>query len=147
LDLDSDNEGITDIIEAGGSDPDNNGQIGTGTGAGILDTDGDGLANTVDSNNGGTILPIPNTDSNGGANYLDIDSDNDGIVDNIEGQPSASYTAPIGTDTDADGIDDAYDTTSGFGGSGITPINTDAADLPDYAKKEFMEKVMAKRNY
>ncbi|HTF06173.1 MAG TPA: gliding motility-associated C-terminal domain-containing protein [Bacteroidia bacterium] len=129
LDLDSDNDGIVDVIEAGGVDGDNDGIIGTGP---ITDTDGDGLSDVADTDNGGTPLPIPNTDGAGGANYLDIDSDNDGIVDNIEGQPTATYVPPTGNDTDGDGIDDAYDTIVGFGGAGITPTNTDGADSPDY---------------
>ncbi len=54
MDLDSDNEGITDIIEAGGSDPDNNGQIGTGTGAVIklYGADNNVLAEVLADNNG-----------------------------------------------------------------------------------------------
>ena len=39
LDLDSDNDGIADIVEAGGTDADGNGTVDVTT-----DTDGDGLA-------------------------------------------------------------------------------------------------------
>lgn len=128
LDLDSDNDGITDVIEAGGTDADGNGQIGTGTGTGITDTDNDGLADAVD----GAALPLTNTDADARPNYIDIDSDNDGIVDNIEGQSTAGYIAYSATDTDGDGIADAFDNTVGFGGNGLTPVNTDGTGNPDY---------------
>jgi large repetitive protein len=126
-DLDSDNDGISDVVEAGGNDPDGDGRIGSGV---IADTNNDGLSDILDSDLGGTALPIPNSDGNGGANYLDIDSDNDGIVDNIEAQSSIGYIAPTGSDTDLDGLDDAYDGNNG--GVAITPVNTDGTTNPDY---------------
>ena len=43
LDLDSDNDGIADIVEAGGTDTDGDGKVDNGT-----DTDGDGLADPHD---------------------------------------------------------------------------------------------------
>jgi uncharacterized repeat protein (TIGR01451 family) len=190
LDLDSDNDGIPDIIEAGGTDSNNDGLVDNYT-----DTDNDGLDDAYDADNGGTVIPnedfdgddnknfldldsdgdgiidtreagitdsdndgiadgtlgedgwsdlvdalpslsLTNSDSHGSPDYLDIDSDNDGVVDNIEGQSTSGYTAPTGTDSDGDGIDDAYDNDSGnFGGqsnNGITPVNTDGTDTPDY---------------
>ena len=48
------------------------------------DTDGDGLADTHDTDNGGTQIPTPDTDGDGLADYLDLDSDNDGIADIVE---------------------------------------------------------------
>ena len=59
----------------------------------MTDTDGDGLADAIDPDNGGIALPVPNTDSDtlGLADYIDIDSDGDGIVDNIEAQTTAGY--------------------------------------------------------
>jgi gliding motility-associated-like protein len=125
LDLDSDNDGITDVVEAGGTDANGDGIID-----GNVDTDGDGLSDNVDPNNGGTALPIPDTDNDGNVNYLDIDADNDGIVDNIEAQTTAGYVAPTGLDTDGDGIDNAYDADNG--GTPIVLTNTDGADNPDY---------------
>ncbi|MEQ8583844.1 MAG: T9SS type A sorting domain-containing protein [Marinoscillum sp.] len=123
-DLDSDNDGITDIIEAGGVDADFD---GTADGA---DTDGDGLLDVFDSDNGGTLLTIPDFDSDGLSDHFDIDADNDGIVDNVEAQNSISYISPSGNDSDKDGIDDAYDTSSG--GTYLTPVNTDGVGNPDY---------------
>lgn len=69
------------------------------------------------------------SDGDGIANSLDLDSDNDGIPDNIEAQATASYIAPSGNDTDGDGLDDAYE---GAGNAGLTPVNTDGVDNPDY---------------
>ncbi len=127
FDLDSDNDGIADVIEAGGSDPDNDGRIGTGA---ITDADGDGLSSIVDANEGGTALPLPNSDADALKDYMDIDSDNDGIVDNIEGQSTSSYTAPLGADANNNGWDDAYD--GGAGGTAITLVDSDNDTNPDY---------------
>lgn len=148
-DLDSDNDGILDIVEAGlaASDANADGQMDDAT---TNDADGNGWSNTSDAANAGTT-PITTTDGNNDGypdsyttanqdgdnnpNFLDIDADNDGIVDNTEAQATGSYIAPTGSDADGDGIDDAYDNNDGlFGGdnSGLTPVNTDATDNPDY---------------
>jgi hypothetical protein len=126
-DLDADNDGIADVIEAGGTDPDNDGRIGTGP---ITDTDGDGLSDLVDTDNGGTPLTKPNSDSDPLDDYMDIDSDNDGIVDNIEGQTTAGYTAPLGTDANSNGWDDRYD--GGASGTAIPLTDTDNDGTADY---------------
>ena len=133
LDLDSDNDGILDLVEAGGTDADGDGMVDD-----FADVDGDGFDDTVDTDDntvpgtgdGGTSLPIPNTDGTGGPDYLDIDSDDDGIVDNIEGQSTGGYIPPTGTDTDGDGIDDAYDIDSG--GTPIGDYDHDGDGTPDY---------------
>ena len=92
LDLDSDNDGITDIIEAGGIDAN-----GDGYSDEITDSDNDGWVNTFDSDDGGTVLDDPDTDNDGLVNRFDLDSDNDGIKDIIEGG---------GIDADGNGIQD-----------------------------------------
>jgi len=133
LDLDSDNDGILDLVEAGGEDADGNGQIDDFT-----DVDGDGYADVVDTDDntipgvgdGGTALDVPNTDGTGGPDFLDIDADGDGIVDNIEGQSTEGYTPPTGTDSDGDGIDDAYDIDAG--GTPIGDYDHDGDGAPDY---------------
>jgi len=127
LDLDSDNDGINDAIEGGGTDTDNNGIIGSGT---FSDTDGDGLSNIVDPDNGGTALPLPDSDGDGKSNYLDIDSDKDGIVDNIEAQSTTGYLAPLNTDANSNGWDDRYD--GNAGGTAIGGTDTDGDATPDY---------------
>ena len=133
VDIDSDNDGIMDIVEAGGTDTDNDGQVDyvtSGDPITLADTDGDGFGDVVDTDDSGTNLIIEDIDTDSYPSFLDIDSDNDGIIDNIEGQTTADYIAPIGTDTDGDGLDDAYDTDNG--GTAIIPINTDGTDEPDY---------------
>lgn len=129
-DLDSDDDGILDTREGNVPDANNDG-IADGT-----DGDGNGWSGTIDGNEGGTALNLPNTDGDSQPDYLDIDADNDGIVDNVEAQTTAGYTPPTGNDTDGDGIDDAYDNDdASFGGNsnnGITPTNTDGTDNPDY---------------
>ncbi|AUC21089.1 hypothetical protein BTO15_02700, partial [Polaribacter sejongensis] len=129
LDLDSDNDGIPDVIEAGGIDADRDGKA-----------DGD-----IDPNNGipssaGTGNTPTNTDGDAVANYLDLDADNDGIPDNIESQTSKGYIAPSGfgagiTDANNNGMDDAYESGAIIG---VNPTNTDenatvnADTIPDY---------------
>ena len=105
LDIDSDNDGITDNTEAQASD-DYVAPLGA-------DADGDGLDNAYDSNfSGGKSISPVNTDMAGDADFLDTDTDNDGINDSIEGH-----------DTDGDGTADA---TSPAGNGGTGPCTTDA---------------------
>ena len=148
LDLDDDNDGILDLVEAGGNDP--NG-----------DHDGDGLPNFLDivdntgdhptyiANADGTITDY--TDSNGDGvpdvyeasadsdsipNHLDTDSDNDGCpdVDEVYGS---------GTDTDSNGqygsgipVVDGYGLVIAAGVTGTTyntlPNDADSNGTDDY---------------
>ncbi|WP_158839079.1 T9SS type A sorting domain-containing protein [Polaribacter sp. L3A8] len=145
LDLDSDNDGITDIIEAGGTDTNKDGKVDAIVANGTLtnDTNNDGFDDNVqnaplvttgsDTDNDGN----PNSytdgdaDSDGIPNFIDIDADNDGIPDNIEAQTTSGYIAPTGTtiaDTNNNGVDDVYEVS----GIGFVPENTDNTDLPDY---------------
>jgi hypothetical protein len=160
LDLDADNDGILDIVEAGGIDANRDGIADN-----YVDADGDGFNDVVDgdptnalalgtdtngtntanattltgadTNGDGVPNSYPNDNQDGDNNYnfLDIDADNDGIVDNTEGQSTSAYIAPTGLDADGDGIDDAYDNDDvnfGGAGSGIVPNNQDGTDNPDY---------------
>ncbi|MBN1874131.1 MAG: DUF11 domain-containing protein [Anaerolineae bacterium] len=131
-DLDSDNDGIPDVTEAGGDDldTDNDGVIDDAT-----DNDNDGLPDVVDptvlsGQTPGDPLDVPDTDEDNYADYVDIDADDDGIPDNIEAQPTVVYIPPSGNDSDGDGLDDAYDPDSG--GTPVPVTNTDATDQPDY---------------
>ncbi|MGN6399256.1 MAG: hypothetical protein ACTHMD_02310, partial [Flavisolibacter sp.] len=133
-DLDSDADGINDVLEAGGDDPDGNGLIGTGTPA----VNSDGYANSLpapliatdpdvnndgrpnDDNdlyqtpyyNGGGGIPSafnPDQDGDSRPNFLDLDSDNDGINDIIEGRIDRDGNGvpdTQGQDADGDGMID-----------------------------------------
>jgi hypothetical protein len=75
-DVDSDNDGISDLIESGvdsSNDSDNDGRVD-----GSIDENG--LPTTINS----TSNPL-DTDSDGTPNHRDLDSDSDGISDVIEG--------------------------------------------------------------
>ena len=139
LDLDSDGDGISDIVEAGGTDADGDAHVDyviPGNPTTINDTNNNGLDDTVEA----TPLPVTNTDGNGNPDFMDIDADDDGIVDNIEGQTTAAFVAPSLSDVDGDGLDDNYDGDNellvGIGGGAgpfaLVPTNTDGADTPDY---------------
>ncbi|MEL6605718.1 MAG: choice-of-anchor A family protein, partial [Cyanobacteria bacterium J06614_10] len=139
LDLDSDNDGISDLVESGQD-------------ASVVDIDGDGVHNdtgetytngvSTDANGGTGVTPI-DTDVDGVDDFLDLDSDNDGIPDTVEAKATVGYTGNDGdvsdNDVDGDGIIDIYDSNDGdgsaakFGGSFVTPENTDGlADGADY---------------
>jgi hypothetical protein len=126
FDLDSDNDGIPDVLEAGGTDVDNDGKA-------------DGAVGTTVSTMGipssaGSGLTITDTDNDGLPNFTDIDADNDGIPDNIEAQPSNGYIPPSGIGASMDdaannnGVDDDYE----VGGIGFVPQDTDLDGTPDY---------------
>lgn len=124
LDLDSDNDGIPDIIEGGGTDTNGDGRADS-----LTDSDGDGLVDQYDPDSGGTNQPTPDTDGDGRPDFLDRDSDGDGISDNIESQGSGPTTEPSGNDSDSDGLDDAFDPDSG---ADPPPLpDTDGDGLPD----------------
>ncbi len=121
-DMDSDGDGIVDVIESGLPDADLNGIID-----GIIGTNG--WSTTVSAM---PALNLRNTDASGAHDYLDIDADDDGIPDNIEGQSTAGYLLPGITDTDGDGLVNTYDNVAGFGGAGIFVYNHDGDITPDY---------------
>ncbi|MDX6747470.1 T9SS type A sorting domain-containing protein [Polaribacter sp. PL03] len=159
LDLDSDNDGIVDVIEAGGNDTnrdglednfvdaDNDGfndavdgdptnALANGTDTAGSNTSNVLIATGADTNNDGKPNSYPNANLDGDdkLNHVDIDADNDGIPDNIEGQTSIGYTAPSGvgvgiTDANMNGVDDVYETATTIG---LDPENTDGTDNPDY---------------
>ena len=162
LDKDSDNDGISDLSEAGGVDANaddvidnfadaNQDGLNDDTAATPLadhDSDSDSIVNRldIDSDNDGIPDPIEalgatatstvsgvDTDNDGVPDYIDADADNDGVPDALE--------APVsGVDTDNDGIDDLYDfdplTGSDNNNDGIedsyTVLDTDSDGIPDY---------------
>lgn len=128
FDFDSDNDGITDCVEAGGIDANGDGIID-----GFSDGDSDGLATSVDPNNGGTSLPIPDTDGDGVKDYRDVDCDNDGIPDlreNLGADTDHNGYLDVFADTDTDGLADALDPNNG--GTPMAVLNTDLNPMPNY---------------
>ena len=121
-DVDSDGDGIVDVVEAGLPDANMNGIVDGIIGANGWSTSVSALA----------ALNLRNTDADAKQDYQDIDSDNDGITDNIEGQTTNSYLLPVATDTDGDGLVDTYDNVVGFSGGGIFPVDMDGDTIPDY---------------
>jgi hypothetical protein len=152
IDLDSDNDGIPDILEAGGVDSNNDGKVDS-----FSDTDGDGFhqAYDGDQNNDGTIdntngpliktgadnnndgrtdsWPNKNLDRMGLPNPYDLDSDGDGISDYEEsglraalGGSNPFVTIAPGT-LGSDGWSNTVDNLSS-----ITLTNSDANGQPDY---------------
>ena len=121
-DLDSDGDGIVDVIEAGFPDANFNGIVDGAIGT-------NGWATVISSQ---PSLNLRFTDGDIYPDYLDIDSDDDGIPDNIEGMSTAGYILPGITDTDGDGLVNTYDNVVGFGGSGIFVYDHDGDGTPDY---------------
>jgi len=124
-DIDSDMDGIVDVIEAGFADADYNGFI-------------DGAISADGWNTALHLLPalnLLNADGDANYNFMDIDSDGDGIPDNIEGQTTLGYKFATNLDTDNDGLDNAYDLApfaATFGGAGIFLADKDLDGIPDY---------------
>ncbi len=155
LDLDADNDGISDVIETWTSsvDLDQNGQL---DGQNAADANQDGwhdaylsqiptIADASATEYGNNNAPDFQTgdgkadfDGDGLPNYLDIDADNDGILDLLEAQTSSLNAAdifagiqmPSLTDVDHDGLAQAYDVEES--GNYILPNNHDNADNPDF---------------
>lgn len=94
LDLDSDNDGIFDLVESGCTIPDTdyNGMIDAATIFGA-----NGLANSLETapESGQLNYTVANADPDAAANYIDLDSDDDGCLDVLE----AGYL-----DGNADGV-------------------------------------------
>jgi hypothetical protein len=124
-DLDSDNDGIADVVEGGGTDINGDGVVDV-----FEDNDEDGLADEYDNDQGGSAPNDPDTDGDALEDRLDIDSDNDGIPDNTEAQSTAAFVSRSGEDLDQDGIDDAYDVN--FGNEPIVINNFEGTGNPDY---------------
>ncbi|MBF4983367.1 hypothetical protein FNJ87_03140, partial [Nonlabens mediterrranea] len=106
----------------------------------LADNDGDGIPDVddIDDDNDGILDVLEgggDSDGDGIPDWFDQDSDNDGIPDNVEAQLTDGYINPSGVDADGNGLDDAYESTPGTG-EGITPVNTDGSDNPDYLDED-----------
>lgn len=90
--------------------------------AGLADANSDGIVD--DPALLGSVGSLPETDRDKVSNLLDLDTDEDGIPDNIEAQTTSGYIAPTGQ-VGANGIDKAY-------GNGLQPVDTDKDGVVDY---------------
>jgi hypothetical protein len=142
-DLDSDNDGINDLVESG------NPLLVDANGDGIVDgtdPDGDGIKGGADgtpTTAGDSNDPIPvDTDTSGGPNYKDEDSDDDGLTDLAESGISNVPTLDANgdgkidnaADTDNDGIPQVVDGAPTVFGDLNNPTLPDADNNgnPDY---------------
>jgi len=131
-DLDSDNDGISDLIESGQDasavDTDSNGVLDDMEATPPNDGDGDGLSDAVEADNGADtgVTPV-DTDGDNIPDYHDLDSDGDGIPDAVEAQPTSGY---VGNDGD---VSDDVDTCKPpYFSNANPPQDTDADGTPDY---------------
>ena len=70
LDIDSDNDGIFDVVEGGDGNLDtNNDGVIDSNDTGYADVDGDGMDDNSE------LTPVLDSDGDGKADYVDIDSD------------------------------------------------------------------------
>lgn len=116
VDLDDDNDGISDLDECFGINP-------------LADADEDGILNFKDAdinrlNKYGICITL-DVDNDGIPNHLDIDSDNDGILDNIEAQSTKAYNTPSGIIDKITGIYNNYS-------NGLKVVDTDGDGIADY---------------
>ncbi|WP_159439339.1 lectin-like domain-containing protein, partial [Tenacibaculum agarivorans] len=126
LDIDSDNDGIYDVVEANGTDVNNDGIA-------------DGVPNSITGipSSAGTGLTVPNTDGTAdGGNPYDLDSDDDGCSDSNEyyddanadgggGQYGNGTTDPAPTNTNGTVIAAPYSATA---------ADTDSNSVADYVE-------------
>ena len=123
LDKDSDNDGISDAKESGSPDADGDGEIDCSAGFGA-----DGFCPDVDTGDGGTSAPQPDTDMDGIPNHEDLDSDNDGIPDILEsGGTDMDGDGKVdgSADDDSDGIPNTCDVDVTLGADVIGPDGID----------------------
>lgn len=110
FDLDSDNDGLEDVIEIGlGSLSNGKGKID----AAWVDINANGLHDLAEPI---AALPTLDSDGDGGPNYLDLDSDNDSIFD-VDESGAGNVNAVLGFengdgDINGDGVGDGLETES-----------------------------------
>jgi len=126
-DLDSDADGIADLVEAGGDDTDGDGRID-----GFADRDGKGVDDGIQA----AGLPVFDTDGDGTPDYRDTDSDGDTLSDALEGGDGAVPTDSDGDgagdyreqDADGDGTPDRLEVGEDPG----NPVDSDGDGTPDF---------------
>lgn len=122
LDDDSDNDGVTDLIE--GHDANGDGIADVSPAPANADADGDGLNDNFDTvagpasgNSTGSNAPLQNSDGTDNRDWRDDDDDNDGALTSTEGgvandadaDGTPDYLESAVADTDGDGTNDQAD--------------------------------------
>jgi len=130
IDLDSDNDGILDIIEA---QPNTgyipaSGTVGANGYYDVFETSADSGTpkfNIVNTDNDSTSLFKPD--------FLDIDADDDGIPDIVEAHSTSDYKNSLPTgNVGTNGVDTRYENVDTYSPTGITIVDTDLDGTPDY---------------
>ena len=150
IDLDDDNDGIPDIVEANmRSFSSNKSRMDMETPGKWVDLNGNGLHDTVDGYiSAATYLTnyLVDTDGDGMKDFMDLDSDNDSIFDIDEADKdtfAAQYNGDgdidgdgkgDGIDSDNDGIKDLNDDLPNTYGTTFKayPADSDSDGIPDY---------------
>ena len=137
-DLDSDNDGISDLVEGGSGCVD----VPIDGVCDGPDSDGDGIVDSADDAPGvfgdGGAAPPTDTDGDGTPDFRDLDSDDDGVMDVVEGghggldgDGDGVIDDPI--DLDGDGIADVVDDLlAAFGGLSNLGLDTDGDGVVDF---------------
>jgi len=120
-DLDTDNDSVSDLLEAGGSDSDSDGRV---------DNFFDGNADGVTDNQAQSPIIPPDTDGDRIRDFRDLDSDNDGLSDLLESAGPAfdvdnNGILDVFVDGNGDGFDDNFAAQAGF------QLDTDGDGFPD----------------
>jgi hypothetical protein len=140
LDLDSDNDGISDIEEAGFKQySSNTSTMDLTSVATWTDSNTNGINDAIDSMISASAYNLFDTDGDGIPNYLDLDSDNDSFFDvdeagllNGDGDINGDGKGD-GLDVDADGLLDFFDNSTVFGTTfRAYAQDTDANSIADY---------------
>ncbi|MCZ8128736.1 MAG: Ig-like domain-containing protein [Microcystis sp. LE19-114.1B] len=140
LDLDSDNDGIPDIEEAGFKQYSSNiSTMNLTSVATWSDSNSNGINDAIDSLISASTYSLIDTDSDGIPNYLDLDSDNDSFWDvdeagllNGDGDINGDGKGD-GLDVDADGLLDSFDNATVFGTTfRAYAQDTDSNGISDY---------------
>lgn len=140
LDVDSDNDGITDIEEAGFKAYSNQtGTMDKTNAANWVDANANGINDYIDSRIAASTYVVPDTDADGVYNHLDLDSDNDSLFDvdesgllNGDGDINGDGRGD-GADSEGDGMLNLFDNSTNFGVVGRAYAqDSDLNGIPDF---------------
>ncbi|MEZ4323327.1 MAG: hypothetical protein R3F61_38035 [Myxococcota bacterium] len=140
-DVDTDGDGIADVLELLGADASIDDVDSDGDGLSdaeerLNDRDGDGIPAFLDDDSDGDGIPdseetAADRDGDGLRNFEDTDSDGDGIPDGVEGtiDTDGDGTADLlDLDSDGDGVLDRFEGAEDFDGDGVPNYLDDDSD-------------------